>query len=143
MAGASGLLAFSYGFLDLCNDLNVQVDTTAADIIANQIRYQLIVASKVQGLLAPIDTIYTDFNDDAGLGVRVQLWSQMGLSGMLCIHPKQVAVIKQSLQPSAAELNFAKRVIAEYERSYEAVFKIDGNMIDAPVIKHCRQLLAK
>ena len=143
MAGATGLLAFSYGFLDLCNDLNVQVGTTAADIIANQIRYQLIVTSKVQGLLAPIDTIYPDFQDDNGLSARVQLWSQMGLSGMLCIHPKQVAVINNTLQPSDAELDFAKRVIGEYERSHEAVFKIDGMMVDAPVIEHCRQLLEK
>ncbi len=143
MAGASGLLAFSYGFLDLCNDLNVQVSTPAADNIANQVRYQLLLSSKVQGLLAPIDTIYPDFKDSKGLHDRVILWSQMGLSGMLCIHPKQVAVIQQSLQPSAAELDFAKRVVAEYERSYEAVFKIDGNMVDAPVIERCRQLLAK
>ena len=143
MAGASGLLAFSYGFLDLCNDLNVQVSTPAADNIANQVRYQLLLSSKVQGLLAPIDTIYPDFKDSKGLYDRVILWSQMGLSGMLCIHPKQVAVIQQSLQPSAAELDFAKRVVVEYERSHEAVFEVDGNMVDAPVIERCRQLLAK
>ena len=75
---ASGLLAFSYGFLDLCNDLQVQVGTASADIIANQIRYQLLLTSKVHNLLAPIDTVYTDFHDDKGLGQRVQLWSQMG-----------------------------------------------------------------
>ena len=143
MAGATGLLAFSYGFLDLCNNLNVQVGTIAADIIANQIRYQLLLSSKINQLLAPIDTIYPDFNDDNGLSARVQLWSQMGLSGMLCIHPKQVAVIDNALQPSDAALDFAKRVIAEYQRSHAAVFKIDGMMVDAPVIEHCRQLLEK
>lgn len=143
MAKASGLVAFSYGFLDLCNDLRVQVGTLAADSIANQIRYQLLLSSRVHQLLAPIDTIYPDFQDDNGLSARVQLWSQMGLSGMLCIHPKQVAVIKTALQPSDAELDFAKRVVAEYERSSEAVFKVDGIMVDAPVIERCRQLLAK
>ena len=138
---ASGLLAFSYGFLDLCNDLQVQVGTASADIIANQIRYQLLLTSKVHNLLAPIDTVYTDFHDDKGLRQRVQLWSQMGLSGMLCIHPKQVAVVQKSLQPTDAEIDFAKRVLEEYERSGQAVFKIDGNMVDAPVIERCRQLL--
>ena len=138
---ASGLLAFSYGFLDLCNDLQVQVGTASADIIANQIRYQLLLTSKVHNLLAPIDTVYTDFNDEKGLGQRVQLWSQMGMSGMLCIHPKQVAVVQKSLQPTDAEIDFAKRVVEEYEQSGQAVFKIDGNMVDAPVIERCRQLL--
>ncbi|WP_227678353.1 HpcH/HpaI aldolase/citrate lyase family protein [Psychrobacter vallis] len=141
MAKATGLVAFSYGFLDLCNDIHVQVGTPAADIIANQIRYQLILTSKVHQLSAPIDTVYPDFNDETGLRARVQLWSQMGMSGMLCIHPKQVATVQQSLQPTDQELSFAQRVIEEYERSGRAVFKIEGEMVDAPVIARARQLL--
>ena len=142
MAKSAGLLAFSYGFLDLCNDLQVHVGTAAADVIANRIRYQLLLTSKVHQLLAPIDTVYTDFNDAKGLGQRVQLWSQMGMSGMLCIHPNQVATVKQSLQPTGADIEFARRVIEEYERSGQAVFKIAGQMVDAPVIERCRQLLS-
>ncbi len=141
MAKATGLAAFSYGFLDLCNDLRVQVGTPSAEIVANQIRYQLILTSKIHQLAAPIDTIYPDFNDEKGLRTRVQLWSQMGMSGMLCIHPKQVTIVQQSLQPTEKELSFAQRVIEEYERSGQAVFKIEGQMVDAPVIERSRQLL--
>ena len=141
IAKASGLLAFSYGFLDLCNDLRVQVNTSAADIVANQIRYQLVLTSKVHELAAPIDTVYPDFNDEVGLNARVQLWSQMGMSGMLCIHPKQVAVVQRALKPTESELSFAKRVVEEYERSGQAVFEIDGQMVDAPVIERSLQLL--
>lgn len=143
MAKAAGLAAFSYGFLDLCNDLRVQVGTPSADLIVNQIRYQFIVVSKVHKLAPPIDTIYPDFHDEAGLRARVQLWSQMGMSGMLCIHPKQVASVQQALQPTTKALEFAKRVIEEYERSGQAVFEIDGEMVDAPVIERCRQLLSQ
>ncbi|MEN6668793.1 CoA ester lyase [Psychrobacter sp. B38] len=143
MAKATGLAAFSYGFLDLCNDLGVQVGTPAADIVANQIRYQLILTSTVHKLAPPIDTVYPDFNNEAGLSARVQLWSQMGMSGMLCIHPKQVAIVHQALRPTECELQFAKHVMAEYERSGQAVFKIDGEMVDAPVIARCRQLLTQ
>ena len=143
MAKAGGLAAFSYGFLDLCNDLQVQVGTPAADIIANQIRYQLILTSKVHQLSPPIDTIYPDFKDEVGLGDRVQLWSQMGMAGMLCIHPKQVATVQQYLHPTDRELEFAKCVVEEYERSGQAVFEIDGEMVDAPVIARSRQLLER
>ncbi|MGB2047055.1 MAG: HpcH/HpaI aldolase/citrate lyase family protein [Psychrobacter celer] len=141
MAKASGLRAFSYGFLDLCNDLNVQVGTPAADIIANQIRYQLILSSKIHQLAPPIDTVYPDFQDAKGLAARVQLWSQMGMAGMLCIHPKQVAVVQHALMPTAAEMEFARRVVTEYERHGQAVFKVAGEMVDAPVIERCQQLL--
>ncbi|AMN49344.1 CoA ester lyase [Psychrobacter sp. P2G3] len=143
MAKASGLIAFSYGFLDLCNDLGVQVGTLAADIVANQIRYQLILTSKINQLSPPIDTVYPDFNDTEGLSARVQLWSQMGMSGMLCIHPRQVAIVQNALQPTDAEIEFARHVVEEYERSGQAVFKVDGEMVDAPVIQRCVQLLAR
>ncbi|MGO2020503.1 HpcH/HpaI aldolase/citrate lyase family protein [Psychrobacter sp. FME61] len=143
MAKMSGLAAFSYGFLDLCNDLRVQVDTPAADIVANQIRYQLVLTSKVHQLAPPIDTVYPDFHDDEGLNDRVQLWSQMGMSGMLCIHPKQVVVVQQTLRPTDEAVLFAQQVVTEYERSGQAVFKIDGQMVDAPVIQRCLQLLSK
>ena len=142
MAQANGLYGFSYGFLDLCNDVGVQVGTAAADIFANQLRYQLLIVSKVYGLSAPVDTIYPDFNDTDGLASRVQLWSQMGLSGMLCIHPKQVTVVHESLAPTQAELDFAKKVVEEYQSSGKAVFQIEGQMVDMPVIKRCQQLLA-
>ena len=141
MAKASGLLTFSYGFLDLCNDLGVTVGTSAADIIANQIRYQLILTATVNHLLAPIDTVYPDFKDDKGLSARVMLWAQMGMSGMLCIHPKQVTTVQASLQPTESELSFAKLVLEEYDKSGQAVFKIAGQMVDVPVIERCRQLL--
>lgn len=143
MAKAGGLAAFSYGFLDLCNDLQVQVGTPSAEIVANQIRYQLILTSKVHQLSPPIDTIYPDFKDEVGLGDRVQLWSQMGMAGMLCIHPKQVATVQQALQPIDRELAFATRVIEAYEKSGQAVFKIDGEMVDAPVVARSRQLLER
>jgi len=67
----------------------------------------------------------------------------MGMSGMLCIHPKQVAVVRQALQPTREAVLFAQRVVEEYERSGQAVFEINGEMVDAPVIERCRQLLAK
>ena len=67
----------------------------------------------------------------------------MGMAGMLCIHPKQVATVQQALQPIDKALAFATRVIEEYEKSGQAVFKIDGEMVDAPVIARSRQLLEK
>jgi len=63
------------------------------------------------------------------------------MAGMLCIHPKQVAVVQHALMPTAAEMEFARRVVTEYERHGQAVFKVAGEMVDAPVIERCQQLL--
>lgn len=140
MAKAVGLAAFSYGFRFMqwfarasryaCCWYRRQSDSLSVGL-----------TSKVHELAAPIDTVYPDFNDEIGLSARVSLWSQMGMSGMLCIHPKQVAVVQHALKPTESELSFAKRVIEEYERSGQAVFEIDGQMVDAPVIERSLQLL--
>ncbi len=66
----------------------------------------------------------------------------MGMSGMLCIHPKQVDIVKEALQPTESEIEFAQRVVAEYESSGQAIFNIDGNMVDAPVIERSYHLLS-
>ena len=65
------------------------------------------------------------------------------MSGMLGIPPKQVATVKQFLQPADAAIDFIPRVIEEYAQSGQAVFEIEGNMGDAPVIERCRQLLGQ
>ena len=143
LAKANGVSALSYGFLDLCNDLNVKVGTPAAEIIANQIRYQMLVTSKVHQLWPPIDTIYPDFKDDEGLHQRVMQWSALGMSGMLCIHPNQIEVINQACRPTNEQIEFAKKVVDEYQRCGQAIFQLEGIMVDAPVIERCRQLLAR
>lgn len=64
----------------------------------------------------------------------------MGFGGALCIHPCQVAVIHQALQPSASELDWARRVVAGADDG-AGVFTLDGQMVDAPVILRARALL--
>ncbi len=61
---------------------------------------------------------------------------------MLCIHPSQVAVVHETLMPSADELAWAQRVLAA-GASGEGVFVVDGHMIDAPVIGRARRLLQR
>ncbi|MOA65154.1 Citrate lyase subunit beta-like protein [compost metagenome] len=66
----------------------------------------------------------------------------MGFAGLLCIHPTQVEVIHRALQPSDAELDWARRVLAA-AASGEGVFVLDGAMVDAPVIGRARSLLER
>lgn len=143
IAQAQGLLALSYGFLDICHELNVQPNTPSADIIANQIRYQLLLTSKVHQLVPPIDSVYPDFHDDLGLQQRVQLWSNMGMSGMLCIHPKQISTVHQSLIYDIKDIEFAHQVVNTYQQTGKAAFQIDGQMVDLPVIRKCEMLLQR
>lgn len=141
IAASQGLTALSYGFLDICKNLNVRADSDAGQAVANQLRYQLLLHSHINGLIPPIECVYPAFNDYDGLAQRVAWWRDMGFSGMLCIHPNQVAVVHDHVKPSIQQLDFAKKVVEYHQQTGLAAFAIEGHMIDTPVILQAQKLL--
>lgn len=141
LAKAHGLTALTYGFLDICEKLGVRADSEAGQMVANQIRYSLLLNSKLNGLIAPIECVYPPFNDNDGLSQRVTWCTDMGFSGMLCIHPNQVAIVNKLARPTVEQLAFAKKVADHYAATGLAAFAIDGQMVDTPVIVQAQKLL--
>ncbi|MFN2915741.1 CoA ester lyase, partial [Escherichia coli] len=84
------------------------------------------------------DGVYPAIQNRAGLVEAVRFARDMGFGGLLCIHPSQVEPIHQTLMPSPAELEWARRV-AEAGASGAGVFVVDGEMVDAPVLGRARR----
>jgi len=63
-----------------------------------------------------------------------------GFGAKLCIHPRQVAVIRKALLPTVAEIDWARRVVAAAEGAAGAV-QVDGKMVDRPVVLKARAIL--
>ena len=103
----------------------------------------MVLHSAVNGLQAPVSSVFPDFQDEAGLRADIEYWRDMGLGGMLCIHPKQVAAVHELLHPGEEKLAFARKVCTAAERTTLGAFQIDGKMVDAPVIAQCRRLLVQ
>ncbi|MDO4896515.1 MAG: CoA ester lyase [Moraxella sp.] len=141
IAQVKGLSALSYGVLDFLLPMGVQVDSLAGVIIKDKIRTELILCSSAYGLSAPIESIYPDFRDEAGLVAYIRHWQGFGFGGQLFIHPKQVATFL-AVQQDAQRLAFAKKVLDHHHATGQAVFAIDGQMVDLPVIEWARGLLA-
>ncbi|MFC4293768.1 HpcH/HpaI aldolase/citrate lyase family protein [Novosphingobium tardum] len=91
-----------------------------------------------------IDTLHADFRDQGGLE-RVAAASRAdGFSGMLAIHPGQVAAINAAFAPSEAELADARAVIAAFAAQPGAgVVSLNGRMLDQPHLKLARRLLGQ
>jgi citrate lyase subunit beta / citryl-CoA lyase len=71
---------------------------------------------------------------------------QFGFRGAGCIHPGQVPIVNEEYSPNAAEVAYAKRILAENvtaEAAGRASFSMDGKMIDIPVVTRARRLLAR
>lgn len=138
---APGVARLSFGALDLALDLNMDRDSAGAQQLLASVRPQLVIQSRAAGIEAPLDGVYPDISNAAGLTESVALAKGMGFAGALCIHPSQVEVIHQVFEPTAAEKDWAARVLKAFEESGRAAFKLDGQMVDMPVIEKARRIL--
>ena len=108
-----------------------------------QLARSLCLAGATAADVAPIDTVFTDFRDPAGLERECRATARAGFVGKLAIHPDQVAVINDAFTPDAAAVAHAERVAAAFAADPGAgVASLDGKMIDMPHLKQARRILA-
>jgi len=93
--------------------------------------------------VAPIETVYPAFRDLEGLAAYAARARRDGFTGMMAIHPDQVAVINAAFTPTEAELTHARAVVAAFEASPGAgALALDGRMIDRPHLVQAQRILA-
>jgi citrate lyase subunit beta/citryl-CoA lyase len=93
--------------------------------------------------VAPIETVYPAFRDLEGLAAYAARARRDGFTGMMAIHPAQVAVINDAFTPSEAEVAHARAVVAAFEGSPGAgALSLDGRMIDRPHLVQAQRTLA-
>jgi len=90
-----------------------------------------------------IETVYPDFRDLDGLAAYAARGRRDGFTGMMAIHPSQIAVINAAFAPSEAEIAHARAVVAIFAANPGAgALSLDGKMVDAPHLKSAQRLLA-
>ena len=103
-----------------------------------------VLAARAYGL-APLDSVYRDFADDAGLAAQCSDARALGFDGKTLIHPRQIAITNREFAPSAADLAEARALIAAFEVAQaagEGVATHDGKMVERLHVEAARQLLA-
>jgi citrate lyase subunit beta/citryl-CoA lyase len=105
-------------------------------------RAQCLFAACAAGV-APIDTLYADFRDSAGLADDCRRARRDGFTGRLAIHPDQVAVINDGFSPSAEEIAQAWRIAGAFAAQPGiGTIGIDGKMFDIPHLKSALRILS-
>lgn len=143
IVSTEGVLRLSLGALDMTTDLALEAGSVGAEQILNHCRYQLVICSRAAGLPTPIESVVPDIGDLDGVGRVARSALEMGFGGMLCIHPRQLDPVHQAFLPNKEQLAWARRVLVEADLVSGAAFKLDGQMVDAPVIARARQVLAR
>ncbi|MEG3180449.1 HpcH/HpaI aldolase/citrate lyase family protein [Sphingomonas sp. LT1P40] len=94
--------------------------------------------------VAAIETVYPDFRDLEGLEAYCARAMRDGFTGMMAIHPAQVAVINAAFTPSEAAVAHARAVVTAFAANPGAgALQLDGRMIDAPHLKQAQALLKR
>ena len=136
VAEARGVDRLAFGTLDYGVDLDLSGDERGLIHAASQIA----IASRCAGLASPVTGVTAAIGDDQRLLADLAFARALGFGAKLCIHPRQIAVIREALVPSAVELDWARRVVAAAESAHGAV-QVDGRMVDRPVVLRARGIL--
>ncbi len=141
LAQAPQVVRLAFGHLDFQVDLGMECASDEAELLP--VRLALVRASRRAGLAAPVDGVTTATEDMERLAEDTARSRRMGFGGKLCIHPAQVAPVQAAFAPDPADLDWARRVLYAAPAHGGAVFRLDGRMVDAPVLALAARLLAR
>lgn len=97
-------------------------------------------AARVQ----PIDSIYADFRDEAGLEREARAGARDGFTAKMAIHPAQLPIINAAFTPTPERIAEARAIVEAFERAPGAgAIGLDGRMIDRPHLVRAQKLLAR
>jgi len=142
----SSLAAMSWGAEDLSAALGAssKYDHNGDLAFTYKLARSLCLAGAVAAGVQPVDGVFADFKDDAGLKAEADAARGEGFTGKLAIHPSQVAVINAAFTPSDAEVKHAAAIVAAFEAQPDAgVLSVAGKMVDRPHLTQARRVLER
>ena len=141
VAQAPQVVRLALGHLDLQADLGMVCGADEAEL--GSVRLNLVMASRLANLPPPIDGVSTSTQDLALVLNDAARSRRFGFFAKLCIHPAQLAPVREAFIPSAAQQDWAHRVLAAEAAAGGGAFTVDGKMVDPPVLKLARQILSQ
>ena len=139
IANAQQVIRLALGNIDLQADLGMACDVQETEL--QVARFQLVLASRLAEIAPPIDGVTTTTDDVERITADALRAKRLGFGAKLCIHPKQVPVVSKAFMPTDAELQWSNQVIEADKASKGGVVKLNGRMIDRPVVLLAKRLL--
>ena len=140
---SENVAAVTIGLEDYTADLGVVKTTEGRE--SQYARSRVVNAARAAGVQA-IDSVFSDVADMDGLRRWGKASRAAGFEGMGCIHPGQIRVIHEAFQPTAVEIEKARKVVAAFEEAQNrrlAVVSLGSKMIDPPVVQRALKLVER
>lgn len=132
----------SFGAVDFARDLGLRLSLDEWEL--TPARSAIVLASRVAGLDAPLDSVWVHYRDTDGLVASAERVRDMGFRGKMCIHPAQIAPVNAVFTPSDEDVAHAEKIVAAFEEAEaqgSASIQIDGFFVDYPVVEQARRTL--
>lgn len=106
---------------------------------------QLALAASQSGIMAiAVPASIAQFRDTLPFANAVRQGRAFGITGALCIHPRQVEIANRELSPTDEEVEQARFVLTAWNtHNASGVMQLDGHMIDRPVMLRAAAILAR
>jgi citrate lyase subunit beta/citryl-CoA lyase len=142
VTASTRLAGISLGAYDYTADLGVARNPDGREL--EYARRVIVHCCAAYGLQA-LDTPYGDFRDEPGLVKETEYVRSIGFKGKYLIHPAQIEPVNRLFRPGDEEVEAARRIVAGFDEAVargHASVQVDGRMVDVPVAKRARDLLA-
>lgn len=144
LATPSRVKRVAFGAGDFTLDVNMVWSREESELAPARAR--IATASRTAGIEAPLDTVWVDLKDAAGIEASARTALAFGFQGKMCIHPSQIAAVNRVFSPSDSEIAQAERVVAAFaqaEAEGSAAIQLDGQFIDYPILYRARRVLER
>jgi (S)-citramalyl-CoA lyase len=89
-----------------------------------------------------LDVPYLNLDDTEGLRAEAQACARLGFTGKASIHPNQLAIIHEAFTPTPEQIARARKCVAAFEQSPSGLVVVDNELLELPVIRSMRRILA-
>jgi len=135
LAAIPGVTRLAFGAIDFSLDIGAE----PLDEYLSFARSQLVVASRASGIAAPLDSPSTEIERADLVEGSARRARGYGFGGMLCIHPAQLAAIRNGFAPTKAEVEWARAVL----NAEGGAVQVEGRLVDRPITERARQILRR
>lgn len=145
IAAEPNVVGLMWGAEDLIASLggtSSRTDDGGYRAVALHARSTVLLAARAAGKEA-VDSVYVNIPDLDGLAAESRDAVASGFGSKACIHPNQVAVVREAYAPSEEEVATARELLDAAAAAGTGVFQFKGKMIDGPILKHAEATLRR
>src|SRR5271165_4792718 len=142
-SASESVAALTIGLEDYTADLGVVKTVEGSE--SHYARLRVVNAARAARVQA-IDSVFSDVADMDGLRRWGEASRAAGFEGMGCLHPGQIRVIHEAFQPTAIEIEKARKVVAAFEEAQSkglVEVSLGSKMIDPPVVLRALKLVER